>query len=100
MSTVYVVNFNANYDYTDAARFGEVVYMSKGYLPDRSPEDMAKLFREYAVNSKPEDYLLLSGSNILCAIAVAEWMAKGPVNVLFMSTKNKKRQYETCVLGA
>ncbi len=70
MRRVYVLN-EGGHDYSDAERFGEIVYCTTGVLPKN---DINRLFRELddvLSESDAKDLLLLTGPASLCAVASA-----------------------------
>jgi hypothetical protein len=100
MPKVFVTNYNGNYDYSIADSFGEVIFMTEGFLPEHRYVNVEKTFESYAKTAESTDLLFLSGSNIICAIAVAAWLRqKEEVHILqHGKTKNDARQLiPTCL---
>jgi hypothetical protein len=67
---VYVLN-DGGHDYTDAERFGEIVFCTQGVV---SKNDINKLFRQLddtLSESGAKDLLVLTGPASLCAVASA-----------------------------
>lgn len=80
---VYITNYNYAFDYTGAEGFGEPIFMTQGVVPNQHLLQKLDIFRKFAAQSSPEDYLLLSGSNVLCAMATIAWAeVHGSVNIL------------------
>ena len=77
MPTVYITNYNPDYDYSTADELGETVIMSRGFIPEYKLKSLENTFNAYAKESQPDDYLLLSGTNIVAALAAAVWMKAG-----------------------
>lgn len=79
---VYITN-NGGHDYSDAIRFGELVFCTHGSLPK---DDSAQMFRELSdalYDSIAEDYILLTSLTSLCCIACAIFAVKhGRLNLL------------------
>jgi hypothetical protein len=71
---VYVTNHNANYDYSSAEAYGEIIYMTSGYMPAKNYQSILTTFENYAKTATENDYLLLSGANLVCALAMAAWL--------------------------
>jgi len=72
---VYITN-DGGHDYSDAKRFGELVWCTEGSL---DKEDTAQMYRELGdalYDSMPEDYLLLTSLTTLCSIACAIFALK------------------------
>ena len=68
MRRVFITN-DSGHDYSDAERFGQLVYCTAGQL---DKQDTAGMYRELSValdESEPDDYLILSGLTSLCSIA-------------------------------
>jgi hypothetical protein len=74
MPKVYVTNYNGNYDYSKAEAFGELINMTQGFIPSHRYDVTIRTFENYAKTASDEDYLLLSGSNLVCGLAVAAWL--------------------------
>jgi len=89
VSKVYITNFNSDYDYSEAEKLGETVLMSSGYIPEYKLKSLEASFAIYALQSTEEDFLLLSGSNIVTAIAAAVW-AKAGKGITFLQHGRKK----------
>lgn len=67
---VYVVS-NGGHDYSDAQRFGEVVFCTEGVI---RKDDTAQMYREIqaaVADASPQDYLLVSSLTSMCMIAAA-----------------------------
>jgi hypothetical protein len=65
---VYIVN-NGGHDYSDAERFGELVFCTHSII---RRSDTAQMFRELSValeDARPDDYLLISSLASLCIVA-------------------------------
>ena len=74
-SRVYIVNRGAH-DYTDAERFGDLVFCTEGSL---NKQDISQMYRELLAaleDSVPEDFLVLTSLNSLCSIACAMFAAR------------------------
>lgn len=82
MRRVFILN-EGTHDYSDAERFGELVYCTSGLLPKN---DINRLFLELdkvLADSQPEDLLLLTGPASLCSVASAIMAAQhGEVHYL------------------
>lgn len=72
---VYVTN-SGGHDYSDAERFGDVIFCTEGSL---DKEDTAQMYRELndaLYDSMPEDYIVLTSLTTLCSIACAIFALK------------------------
>lgn len=70
MAKVYVTNKGAH-DYSQATRFGQLVYCTEGPI---SKFDVSQMYRECTDSLKdaePEDYILLTSLTTLCAVVCA-----------------------------
>ena len=68
MNKVYVINKSVH-DFSDALRFGELIYLSEGMI-DRYAT--TRIFREFYARLKdsgPEDHILITGLNTMNIIA-------------------------------
>lgn len=74
---VYVPNFLAQNDYSKAEEIGELVYMTRGVVT-LPPEKLHDRFEKFFRHAESTDVLLLSGNNLVCSIAYAEWMKRFP----------------------
>lgn len=74
MPKIYNTNFNPRHDYEKAEEFGELIHMTKGYIPPHKLNQLSKTFQTYAKQANKNDQLLLSGSNLVCVLAVAAWL--------------------------
>lgn len=82
MRRVFVPN-DAGHDMSDAKRFGEVVYMTRGALRRNAVREHAKAIRSALSTSSPDDYVVVGGLSIITAIAAAAFAARhGHVNFL------------------
>lgn len=70
MAKVYVLN-RGPYDYSDAERFGELVYCTEGSLDKVDTTHMYRLLLPFMKESIPEDYILLTSLTSLCCVACA-----------------------------
>ena len=96
-NTVYVTNLNEEHDFTAAERWGELVFVTKGYTILSDLDKLEKKLQTHVDKSQPTDFIVLSGANILCSMFVLLWQKKhGYVNILHFSKKSK--QYEHYVI--
>lgn len=81
MPKVYVVQENPNIDYSDAERFGDVIFMTMSELqPMRNSRRNAMILGDIESHvmafNPEEDYVLLSGNLIAIGYAFSLLMAK------------------------
>ncbi len=72
MPSVFVIN-HTGYSYSRAKEFGELVYLTRGYIDFNDSAELKTSLRSLIETATPEDYLLLSGNTLLCVIAVDLW---------------------------
>jgi hypothetical protein len=82
VSKVYIPNLSAH-NHSDASRYGDLVYITKGQLQKYATNNMYRVWIEALRESQPDDYILLTGLNTLCSIGTAIFGAMhGRVNLL------------------
>lgn len=86
--TIFIPNYVAQNDYSDAESLGELVFMTKGVIIN--PRNLHPTFFDYFAGAKEGDMLMFSGSNIVSAIAYAEWFMKFPTSRLVLSFQRYK----------
>jgi hypothetical protein len=75
MSYVYILN-RAAHDYSDAERFGELVFCTEGSLDKL---DLSQMYRELESafeDSQADDYILLTSLTSLCSVACSIFSLK------------------------
>ena len=92
MPKIYVTNYNPEFSYDLAKEYGEPVYMTQGFVPPADFNSVSAKFEKFASEATEDDFLLLSGANVLVAIAVAAWL-KSHANVPVLQ-HTKKRNAE------
>lgn len=100
MPKVFITNYNPEYDYSAAEELGETVIMTSGHIPEYKLGAVHKIFASYAKTANEGDYLLLSGSNIVTAIAATAWSEhKVPTSFLQHSrVRDKDGNYRTAYI--
>jgi hypothetical protein len=94
MPTVYVTN-QTGYLYDSAESLGELVFITKGYVDFRDLAKVRTRLNNFIKGANKDDYLLLSGNNLLCSIATHDWLRiHGICRLLHWNpTKNKYTEY-------
>lgn len=88
MSKVYITN-SAGHDFTNAKQFGELVWVTKGFVSFHSLDRLKHILSEKLAETKPEDYLLLSGTQVICVVASVIWYEKHKcINLLVHDKKH------------
>lgn len=88
MSKIYVVNFAPASDFKSVKTVGDLVFMTEGIVR-KHPNLLHEEFRAYANIATDDDYLLLTGPQLLIAIAYAEWCRKFPQPSVFVWDKRR-----------
>lgn len=70
MSRVYVLN-KGGHDYSEAARYGELVYCTEGPLKKHDIHQMVRLLTVALEDSNADDYIMLTSLSSLCSLACA-----------------------------
>jgi hypothetical protein len=79
---VYIPN-KSGHNYKDAERYGELVFITAGVQNKYSVNHMVRIWQEVIKDSSPEDCIVLTGLNIICAIGCAVFARKhGRINLL------------------
>ncbi len=85
MRTIYVVN-KGNQDYSDAAHYGELKFISFGFI---NTFDVDKCFLDLSQalkDSQRDDYIVINSTPTLCAVACSIFARKhGTLNLLLFS---------------
>ena len=91
LKKVYIVNRSCH-DFSAAAEFGELVYLSKGSLNKFDTSRIYRLFYPILKSSKETDYILISCLTIMNLVASFIFVLKHKrLNLLlFKSYKGKK----------
>ena len=94
MSTVYIINKGCH-DYSAATQFGELKYLSYEDMDRFATGKMYRIFLKGLKDSKPEDYILISGMTIMSVVATSIFAAKhNRINLLlYNSGPNKVNGY-------
>lgn len=72
---VFITNYIAH-DYSPAEKYGTLVAITRNYVSFASLDRIVSDIAEKINNAKATDYLLLSGTNIVCVIAAILWYEK------------------------
>jgi len=92
-NTVFIIN-KSGHDYSAAREYGELVYLSHGRW---SRYDINKMYRQFQYklrNSKPTDYILLTGLPTMQGMAMSIMALKhGCINTLHLKQKGGRKFY-------
>jgi hypothetical protein len=93
---VYIVS-RSSHDYSDAERFGEIVFLSNGPMNRYSITHMGRVFYEKLKYSGPDDYIVPTGLSIMTSVATSlfTFLHGGRVNyLLFKGGKYEERNQD------
>lgn len=98
MRKVFIPN-KSIHDFSEAEKYGELVYLSNGNMPRYKTSRIYRLFTDILDTASPDDFVLVSGLTILNIIATLIMQAKfGYVNLLlFKSTDNGNHYIERTI---
>ena len=71
---VFVTNF-AGHDFGAAKSYGEIYWITRGYVSFQSLDRVKFLITEQVLKSTKDDWLLLSGTPLISVISVLMWYA-------------------------
>lgn len=72
---VYIVN-RSTHDFSNAERFGQLVFLSDGPMNRYATNNMVRLFEKHLSTSSPEDYIVPCSLNVMNSIACAMFAKK------------------------
>lgn len=88
---IFVANKASNLDYKEAENFGEIVPVTRGYIDFTNIQKLSHEINKSIYLATEDDYLLLSGHNLVCAMVVWLWIKKfGSVQVLHFDKKEER----------
>lgn len=90
---VYVTNY-ASHDYTDAERYGEICFVTRGFISFQSLDRVRYQVAQGLKGATADDWLALSGTNIINVLAAILWFQRfGRCKILnFDKTTQKYRE--------
>lgn len=75
MPIVYILN-KAAHDYSDAERFGEIIFCTQGAIDKVDLQQMYRELDEALWDSSPDDWILLTSLTSLCSVACSIFAVK------------------------
>lgn len=97
MHKVFITNFQDK-NFSPAKKYGEVIFVTKGFMPLDDMEDVRSSLSKYVELSSPQDFVILIGPSVIIAMFTVLWFQKhGFMNVL--SWDNKNMAYRHFVIG-
>lgn len=93
VTRVYVANF-AGHDYAPAAKYGQLVFVTRGFISFQGLDRVKFQVAQGMADSRPDDWLALSGTNIINVLAALLWyQMHGLVKILnYDKTTNTYRE--------
>ena len=94
---VYIPN-KGFHDYTDAKRFGEIIYITTGSQNKFGLSNMARCWDAAIKDSSPHDYILVTSLSILCSVGAAAFAVRHEGRVNFLLWQKDRYIARTIVL--
>lgn len=92
---VWLAN-EGGHNYKDAERFGRIMPMTTGSVNPFNPDRLMVMISHRLRVASAEDYLGISGSPLLNALALAMWLRRfGTCNVLLWSHRDSEYKHLT-----
>lgn len=92
---VWIAN-EGGHDYKDAERFGRLMPITTGSVNPFNPDRLMVMVSHRLRVAAKEDFLAISGSPMLNAVALAMWLRRfGVCNVLLWSHRDKEYKHLT-----
>lgn len=92
---VWIAN-EGGHDYKDAERFGRLMPITTGSVNPFNPDRLMVMVSHRLRVAAKEDFLAISGSPMLNAVALAMWLRRfGMCNVLLWSHRDKEYKHLT-----
>lgn len=87
---VFIANY-AGHDYTDAAQYGELNWITRNNISFQSLDRVKALVAERILETRSEDWLALSGTIVISVVAAIMWyQTHGIVKLLVFDSKLNK----------
>lgn len=96
VSRVYIANY-AGHDYTEAEAYGQLCYITRGFVSFDSLDRLKFSIAQAVADTQPQDWLLLSGTNIVNVLAALLWYEKHHV-VKILNFDKTERTYRELVV--
>lgn len=76
MTKVLIPNRTPGHDYTDAARYGDLVFMTDGPVARAAVRRHKEAMRRHIASSEPEDMIVVGSLSVLTAVAASLMAAR------------------------
>ena len=94
---VFIANYQDK-DFSSADQFGEVVFVTKGFVPLHDMTKVRNGLKKFVDLSSQHDYLVINGPSVIVTLLSILWFTKhGYLNVL--SWDGKTSSYRPFVVG-
>lgn len=98
MSKVFVTNF-AGHDYTKAEQYGEIFYLTRGFVNFNSLDRLKFKIAEALLDATGEDYLLFSGNSFISIVAAIIWYERfKKIKLLVHDFRSSENEYRETVI--
>ena len=94
---VFVTNYGGH-DYDEAKSFGEIRWVTRGFVSFQSLDRVKFLVAEAITDSRPDDYLLISGRAIISVLAALVWFHKHSIVRLLVFDQKGGNKYREVVI--
>lgn len=95
---IFVTNF-AGHDFEAAKSYGEIYWITKGYVSFQSLDRVKFIITEQVVKSNKEDWLLLAGTPIISVISALTWYALHKKVKLLVFDKKGQGKYRELIIS-
>jgi hypothetical protein len=95
---VYIPNKGSGHDYSDAALYGDLVFVTEGLINSFDTGIISRHWKAALEHSRPDDYIVVTSLHTLCMIGAALFAAKhGRLNLLLFSSSGKYQKRELVI---
>jgi hypothetical protein len=96
---VFISNYGGH-DYEAASGYGELKWITKGFVSHQSLDRLKYQIAEEVLKTDKEDWLLLSGKPLICAVTALLWFAiHRKVKLLVWDQKGKGVKYRELIIS-
>lgn len=97
MPKVYITN-TAGHDFTQAKKFGEIVWITRGFVSFQSLDRLKYKIIDQIKDSTPDDYLLISGTLLVSIVAAIAWYEMHQKVCILVHSRNDGDDYRKFVI--
>lgn len=99
MPRVFVSNY-ASHDFTEAEKYGEIIFITKGYVSFESLDRVLFQCAENQLSATEDDWFLISGSNVITLFAAIVWLHRHKKLKLLVHDAKKGIEYREMIITA